>query len=159
MRNLTQGFVVCSETQGECDRKCNLAVSGSPRLAPLCPIAMDPFLSINATGPPIYPLFGWNMAAQARQSAALGLGGRSLKQLVHLGRRLAMMPSREQRTAVMHAAGTAADLLVGIVRGHVASTEAVSRTHKMIHTLDGFNDWLHQVWSRLKMLVRRVNST
>jgi hypothetical protein len=88
-QNLTRGFVVCSETQGECDRKCNLAVSGNPRLAPLCPIAMDPFLSITPTAPPIYPMFGWNIASQAAsQAATLGVAGRSLKQLVGLGRRL-----------------------------------------------------------------------
>jgi hypothetical protein len=96
-RNLTRGFLVCSETQGECDRKCNLAVSGNPRLAPLCPIAMDPFLSINATGPPIYPLFGWNMASQARPGAAMGFAGRRLKQLASLGRSLGAQAAAELR--------------------------------------------------------------
>lgn len=89
-QNLTRGFVVCSETEEECDRKCNLAVAGNPRLAPLCPVAMDPFLSINPSAPPIYPSFGWGISSQARQTAVLGASvtGRSLKQLVGWGRRL-----------------------------------------------------------------------
>jgi hypothetical protein len=107
-QNLTSGFTVCSETGGECDRKCNLAVSGNPRLAPLCPIMMDPFLSINATAPPIYPMFGWNMASTAQQSAALGLSsaGRSLKQWLRVGRRLSMAAAEWQ---LLKTPGRAAD--------------------------------------------------
>lgn len=109
-QNLTRGFVVCSETQGECDRKCNLAVSGNPRLAPLCPVAMDPFLSIKPTDPPIYPSFGWNIASQAaNQAATLGTAGRSLKQWVSsLGRRLTMAAESQLRdvsSAVLAADG------------------------------------------------------
>lgn len=93
LQNLTKGFVVCSETQEECDRKCNLAVAGNPRLAPLCPVIMDPFLSLTPAGSqPIYPTFGWNMNSQARQTAVLGAAaaGRSLKQLLGFSRRLTM---------------------------------------------------------------------
>jgi len=89
-RNITRGYTVCSETSGECERKCNLAISGNPRLAPLCPIMMDPFLSTNATSAPVYPLFGWNMASQGRNTAALSVAGRRLLHLLRSRRRLTM---------------------------------------------------------------------
>lgn len=100
-RNLTRGFVVCSETQGECDRKCVLAVSGEDvglRLAPLCPAFVDPLLSTLPTEAPKYPRFGYNLAGSqsirggAALAASAAASGRSLKQqLVGLRRRLTMV--------------------------------------------------------------------
>lgn len=103
-RNVTGGFTVCSETQGECERKCNLAVSGTPRLAPLCPVALDPFLSTNATSAPVYPMFGWNIASQGSDVAPLTVAaGRRLMQLLGIrrGRAVLVAASDEQLAGKM----------------------------------------------------------
>jgi hypothetical protein len=142
--------VVCSETQGECDRKCNLAVSGNPRLAPLCPVAMDPFLSINPTAPPIYPMFGWNIASQAAsQAATLGIAGRSLKQLVGLGRRLTMAAADWQVQKLVHSWPTAA---AGEQR--VSSSSSSSRAPPAAPEALQLHTWLQRVCASVSRAVR-----
>lgn len=147
-QNLTRGFVVCSETQGECDRKCNLAVSGNPRLAPLCPVAMDPFLSINPTAPPIYPSFGWNIASQAaNQAATLGTAGRSLKQWVSsLGRRLTM--AAESQLQDVSSAVLAADGARGSDAGAPA-TASVKRSQQQQQS-----QWLQRACCGVKQVAQ-----
>jgi hypothetical protein len=137
LQNLTKGFVVCSETQEECDRKCNLAVSGNPRLAPLCPVIMDPFLSLTPTGAPIYPTFGWNMNTQARQTAVLGAAvtGRNLKQLIGFSRRLTMAAADWQWHKLL-GYGPSAPVL------HGASVEAPVATAQQAVPVIEHKSWL-----------------
>lgn len=142
-----------------------MAVSGNPRLAPLCPVAMDPFLSINPTSPPIYPMFGWNMGSQAAsQAATLGMAGRSLKQWVGgLGRRLTMAATGWQVHKVVasnvHAGATAGVMThdIGGVQGSTvaAAAAAPGAADQGLSLLLQGQSWLQHVCARLHKAVQQ----